>query len=228
MSRHIAMIPARMGSVGFKHKNRKFFDCTADFLDDVKWFDRVIVSTDDPVVKEYSEKRGYDVHIRPEELAGPVVSIKQVFESVIEDMSIEKDDILWLFYLPILYKSHADFEESKKIIEKPDVKSLCSFIKAETHPYVCWNYDSDKKTLTQYIENDCFRRQDQPLAWEHHHYLYCFKAEEISKLDNEMINSKTYPVFLDEETAENLLEMDAPSDYEKWKKKFGEKGVIKK
>jgi CMP-N-acetylneuraminic acid synthetase len=221
------MIPARMGSVGFKHKNRKFFDYTANFLDTVEWFDRIIVSTDDPVVKEYSEKKGYDIHHRSECLSGPYISIKQVFESVIQEMDIKKDDILWLFYLPILYKNLADFDRCKEIIEKPDVKSVCSFVKAETHPYVCWLYDSEKKLLTQFIENDCFRRQDQPPAWEHHHYLYCFKAEEISDLNNEMINGKTHPMFLDESTAENMLEMDAPSDYEKWKKKFG-KEVIEK
>ena len=227
MSRHIAMIPARMGSVGFKHKNRKFFDFTADFLDKVEWFDKIIVSTDDPVVKEYSEKRGYDIHERPESLAGPAVSIKQVFDSVIEDMDIKNDDILWLFYLPILYKNQDDFEKCKGIIEKPDIKSACSFIKAKTHPYVCWRYDPDKKILTQYIKNDCFRRQDQPPAWEHHHYLYCFKVEEISNLNDEMLNSKTHPIFLDEGTAENLLEMDAPSDYEKWIKKFGKEAIEK-
>jgi CMP-N-acetylneuraminic acid synthetase len=227
MSRHIAMIPARMGSVGFKHKNRKFFDYTANFLDKIEWFDKVIVSTDDPVLKDYSKKRDYEIHNRPENLAGPAISIKQVFESVINNMDIKNDDILWLFYLPILYKNPDDFEKCKEIIEKDKVKSVCSFIKAKTHPYVCWNYDSEKEILTQYIKNDCFRRQDQPPAWEHHHYLYCFKVKEISNLNNEMLNSKTQPIFINEETAENLLEMDMPSDYEKWKKKY-RKEVIEK
>ena len=227
MNKHIAMLPARMGSVGFKHKNRIFFDFTANFIDKIAWFDRIIVSTDDPIIKEFSKKRKYEIHNRPENLAGSVVSIKRVFENVLNAMNIKKNDMLWLFYLPILYKNPEDFEKCKKIIERPNVNSACSFIKAKTHPYVCWKYDSEKKILTQFIENDCYRRQDQPLAWEHHHYLYCFKVDEISKLNNEMLNSKTYPIFLDEKTAENLLEMDAPSDYEKWKNKFG-KEVIKK
>ena len=42
-NKHIALIPARKGSVGFKFKNRLFFDRTADFLDSIRWFDKVIV-----------------------------------------------------------------------------------------------------------------------------------------------------------------------------------------
>ena len=45
--KHIALIPARKGSVGFKFKNRLFFDRTADFLDSITWFDNVIVSSND-------------------------------------------------------------------------------------------------------------------------------------------------------------------------------------
>ena len=46
-NKHIAFIPARQGSVGLKHKNRLFFDNTANFLDKVDIFDEVLVSSDD-------------------------------------------------------------------------------------------------------------------------------------------------------------------------------------
>ncbi len=53
---HIAMIPARMGSQGFKFKNRKFFPYTADFLNQVDWIERIIVSTDDSCFRGNSKK----------------------------------------------------------------------------------------------------------------------------------------------------------------------------
>lgn len=215
---HIAMVPARMNSQGFKFKNRKFFENTASFLDGIKWFDQIIISTDDPLVKEYSDRHKFVFHQRPKNLAGSAISIKQVFKCVINDMNIKNNDILWLFYLPVLYRNIKDFEKAKPIIEGPNVKSLCSFIKAKSHPYNCWEYDEKNKILNKYIENDVFRRQDLPPAWEHYHYICCFKAGEINKLNSELVNSSTYPVFLDKKTTENLVEIDTPDDYEKWKK----------
>ena len=214
---HIAMIPARMGSQGFKFKNRKFFSYTVDFLNKISWVERIIVSTDDPALEETAKKHNYEIHKRPEMLAGPAVSIKAVFCSVINDMNIKDDDILWLVYLPLLYRNVNDFDKARTIIEKPQVRSLCSFIKAKSHPFNCWKYDEKNKVLSKYIENDVFRRQDLPAAWEHYHYICCFKAGEIDNLNSELINSKTHPVFLDRETTEKLVEIDTPEDYEKWK-----------
>jgi len=215
---HVATIPARMGSEGFKFKNRKFFDLTADFLDKTDWFDRVVVSTDDPVVKELVQNRSYEVHHRPKELAGPAISIKQVFSDVIVKMGIQDDDVLWLFYLPVLFKRMEDFVLAKKVIEGKKHLSLCTFIPVKTHPFNCWRYDDQKGILNQYIENDIFRRQDLPFAWAHYHYVCCFYAKELNHLNSEIINENTYPIFLNKETRDQLIEIDTPEDYEKWKK----------
>jgi len=207
-----------MNSQGFKFKNRKFFPYIVDFLNSVDWMQRIIVSTDDPVLVEEAKKQDYEIHKRPEDLTGPAVSIKAVFLSVIKDMNVKDDDVLWLLFLPLLYRNKKDFDKCKKYIEQKDVRSLCTFISAKSHPFNCWRYDKDKKKLTKYIDNDVFRRQDLPPAWEHYHYISCFKAGEINNLNSELVNSKTYPVFLDKKTTEKLVEIDTPDDYEKWKK----------
>lgn len=215
---HIAFIPAREGSEGFRHKNRIFFANTADFLDSIDWFDRVIVSTNDPDIAEKAEKRNYTVHQRAEDLSGAAVSIKAVIQNVVKENALEPKTIMWLFYLPVLYKSKNDFQEAKQIIEKDAIKSLCSFIPARSHPYNCWKYDNDNNELELYIPNDIFRRQDLPPAWMHYHYLCCFKVSELQNLNSELINQNTHPIFLSNETADQLIEMDTPEDYEKWKK----------
>lgn len=215
---HIAMIPARMGSQAFKFKNRIFFANTADFLDTIEWFDRVIVSTNDPDIAEKAEKLNYTVHQRTEDLSGPAVSIKAVFQNVVKEQALEPETIMWLFYLPVLYKSKNDFQEAKQIIEQDAIKSLCSFIPARSHPYNCWRYDDQNKRIEQYIPNDVFRRQDLPLAWMHYHYLYCLKVSELPYLNSELINEKTHPFFLSNAIADQLIELDTQEDYEKWKK----------
>jgi len=214
--KHIAMIPARMGSQGFKFKNRKFFDYTANFIDTVDWFDRIIVSTDDHVVAEYAGKREYEIHERPDELAGPAVSIHAVFDHVIPSMGIESDDIAWLFYLPVLYKNMRHFEKAKGLIESGACDSLCTFVPVKTHPYNCWEFDEEAGKLAQYVDNDCFRRQDLPPAWVHYHYIYCFRAGIIDTLNSEMISPETHPYFLNETTRDKLIEIDEPEDYDRW------------
>ena len=216
--RHIAFIPAREGSQGFKHKNRLFFNLTADFLDTISWFDGVIVSTDDPIVTEYAEKKNYSVHHRAIELSGPAVSIKKVFANVVEGKKLEEDTILWLFYLPILFKNKSDFLGAKQIIEQEEVRSLCSFIPANIHPFNCWKLNGDTNKLEQYIPNNIFRRQDLPEAWMHYHYLCCLKVSELSSLNSELINENTWPIILNRETVDQLIEIDTPEDYKKWKR----------
>lgn len=215
--KHIAVIPARAGSLGFAKKNQIFFDNTADFLKDLLWLDEVIVSSNDKIVLDKANKRKFTTYQRSEVLSGPEVSVKSVFIDLINSLKIHDETILWLFYLPILFKNYYDFENAKLIIEKPETRSLCSFIPAKTHPLNTWQYDEKNKKISQYINNDFYRRQDLPPAWMHYHYVCNFKAKELKYLNNELLNSETYPVFLSEEYASNLIEIDTPKDFQKWK-----------
>ena len=52
----------------------------------------------------------------------------------------------------------------------------------------------------------------------HYHYVSCFKAKILKKLNSELLNAETYPVFLSDNYAKNLIEIDEPKNYEKWKK----------
>ena len=194
-----------------------FFDATADFLRSVPWFERVIVSTDDDVVAVKARERRFEVRERPAELAGPAVSIKSVFADLIPAMGVSADDRLWLFYLPILYKQRRDFDEAKTIVETGGFDSLVSFVPAETHPFNCWAYDGRAGGLRQYVANDAFRRQDLPPAWMHYHYLACFRAGALSRLNSELIDANTHPIFLDAETTASLIEVDTPEDFARWR-----------
>ena len=98
--RHIAVIPAREGSVGLPQKNQIFFDITANFLDHISWIDEIIVNSNDSVVLDKARSRNYTIYDRPEILSGPEVSIKSVFTDLVNSKNIKKDEIIWLFYLP--------------------------------------------------------------------------------------------------------------------------------
>tara|TARA_B100001057_G_C22574094_1_gene842331 strand:+ start:36 stop:713 length:678 start_codon:yes stop_codon:yes gene_type:complete len=216
--KHIAVIPARKGSIGFPKKNQIFFDNTANFLKKLLWIDEVIVTSNDVVVLEKAKRRKYKIYERSEILCSSDVSIKSVFKDLISSLNINDENILWLFYLPVLYKNFSDFEKAMNIFEKAELNSLCTFIPVATHPFNTWKYDKKNKKISQYVENDIYRRQDLPPAWMHYHYICGFKAKELKHLNSELLNTETYPVFLSNDNAKNLVEIDTPEDFKRWKK----------
>ena len=215
-SKHFAIIPARAGSVGLPKKNQILFDSTANFLKNLNWINETIVTSDDKVILDKAILNNFKEYKRSNYLSGSSISIKSVFKDLIDTLNFTEDCILWLFYLPIVYKNLTDFQNAKKIIEKNSIKSLCSFVPSKTHPFNTWVYDKKNQKINQFIKNDIFRRQDLPPAWMHYHYICCFKASEIDKLNNELINSETYPIFLSEEYSKNLVEIDTLEDLERW------------
>ena len=220
-SKHIAFIPARAGSEGLPGKNRLLFDFTADFLEQTNLYDEVLVSTNDPVVREMAEKRGFTIHDRKPEYAGAAVSIKATLLNVIEEMALPDDACIWLFYLPEVYKEPTDFKEAKERVIKENIASLCAFMPVKTHPYDCWYFDQGKRAMIRYIENDVFRRQDKPPAWEHYHYICCARASEVPHLNSELIGVRTQPFWVSEEKARRLVEVDTPENYEQWRQSNG-------
>jgi len=215
-SKHFAIIPARAGSVGLPKKNQILFDSTANFLKNLNWINETIVTSDDKVILDKAILNNFKEYKRSNYLSGSSISIKSVFKDLIDTLNFTEDCILWLFYLPIVYKNLTDFQNAKKIIEKNSIKSLCSFVPSKTHPFNTWVYDKKNRKINQFIKNDIFRRQDLPPAWMHYHYICCFKVSEINKLNNELINSETYPIFLSEEYSKNLVEIDTLEDLERW------------
>jgi CMP-N-acetylneuraminic acid synthetase len=217
MTRHVAFIPARLGSKGLPLKNRLLFPNTADFLECLDWIDEIVISTDDPVLAREGQGRGYTILERPKQLAGDAIAIKTVIEGAVAQMNLAPSAVLWLFYLPILYKNKVDFEDARKILDSKKIESLCTFIPAKTHPFNCWQYSTEKGELSQFIENNRFRRQDLPEAWMLYHYICCCRVSCLPKLNNELVCKQTYPIFLPKEVADRLIEIDTPEDLARWK-----------
>ena len=80
----------------------------------------------------------------------------------------------------------------------------------------CWYIKKNKPT--QFIKNNLCRRQDFTKAYSHHHYICGFNAKFLKKLNNELIFKDTYPVLLNRNTSEKLIEVDTPEELKKFKK----------
>lgn len=222
MSRDIAVLPARAGSKGFPGKNRLFFPLVADFIDASRLFDSVIVTTDDGGVMALAEERGYRIRKRPPEIAGDDSTIKEAFVDLFQHCGLQDDDYLWLFYIPLVYRDVSDFRQGMKIVKEQQPGSISTFIPAKSHPFDCWRYFEGEKAIRKYIPNDYCNRQDYPEAWENYHYVFAVRVSELEKLNGNLLNEETYPLFLSNEAAEKLVELDHPADLFEWQRKHPE------
>ncbi len=198
--RHIAIIPARKNSVGYPRKNRKFFSYTQKFLKKIKWFDEIYITSDDGWFKKHSIKNGYKFLKRNKKLSGHKVSIKKVMEDTLKKKNLNSDAIIWLIYIPLLPKSKKLFERAKKMIERKNIRSVCGFTKVKTHPFLSWFRKKNK--IYQYCKNNVFRRQDLPAAFMHNHIVCTFKSKELRKLNDELLNSNTRPIIINDQINE--------------------------
>ena len=197
---HVVIIPARKNSLGYPKKNRIFFNKTVNFVKSIKWFNKVILSSDDIWFKQKCKINKFDFYKRNNKLSGPKVPIKDVFDDIIKKFNFDSNTIIWLMYIPLLPKKKALYSLAKKKIQSKKVKSLCGFTAATTNPYLTWGMKGKK--IFQYIKNNFFRRQDLPKAYTHNHVVCCFKISEFKYLNNELLNVNTCPLIINRKIRE--------------------------
>lgn len=211
--RHIAIIPARKNSKGLKKKNRILIDGCLKFITKIKWFNQIIISSDDSLIINKAKENNLDFIKRSKKLSTGNISIKSVMIDVVKKKNLDKNTVIWLIYLPLIGKKKIYFDNAKKIIEKNITRSICSFVPVKSHPYNSW-YLKGKK-MVRLFNKDIYRRQDLPKMWEHNHLICAFKVKELNKLNSELINKNTIPIIFDKKIATNIIEVDYKEDLKK-------------
>ena len=102
--KHIAIIPARKNSKGLKFKNRLLFNYTKNFLKKIKWFDKIILASDDDYFRPKCKKANFSFYKRDKKNANDSSSIKSLMEEININFCFNKNTIIWLFYLTICLK----------------------------------------------------------------------------------------------------------------------------
>ena len=198
------IIPAREGSKGLPHKNRKLFPITAKELP-THLRDRVIVSTDDPVISGEAANLGMIVHHRGEEESSDQASMLSVVKQVVKDLNITKARIV-LLYLTYPERTFKEVEKAISYFEEKKAQSLLCKKSVKTHPYLCLlEKEGDHGVLL--IDHPYYRRQDYPKCFELSHFVSIFNTEEIENLNSQLYNQKT--IFY---SINDVVDVDEPED----------------
>tara|TARA_B100000674_G_scaffold387477_1_gene331038 strand:+ start:19 stop:678 length:660 start_codon:yes stop_codon:yes gene_type:complete len=165
--KYLAVIPARGGSKGIKHKNRKLLNgkpliqYTIEAAQQSVISD-LVVSTDDVNIANISKSLGVSVIMRPEELAKDDTPTLPVIQHALDNSSGQFDAVVTLQPTSPL-RTSAHINEALKLFESiKDADSLVSVVKVP-HNMVPESIMAIKNgELVNYIESTPLRRQDKP------------------------------------------------------------------
>ena len=201
------IIPARKNSKGFKLKNRKLFETTAITLKD--YFDRVIVSTDDPYIIDLAIKYNFKYDNRPSELAKDDTSIKDLLIFLSKKKKKKKNDNIILTYLTYPERSKKDIDDVLNFFKKNKGQSLLCKEPISQHPYLCF-YEKSNYMAERIVDHKLYRRQDYPTCFFGSHFLAIIKTSVLKKVDGNLF-SRDHTIFFELEL--NKIDIDYRSDY---------------
>ncbi len=137
----VAIIPARGGSKGLKKKNiqllagKPLIACSIEQVKAVELVDKIIVSTDDPDIREVAMQSGAEVpFLRPDDLAQDTSKTDEVLQHAVQwlDQNVFRYDIvLWCHATLPFRKSEWLRQIILNLIHYPEIDS--SFLVCATH-----------------------------------------------------------------------------------------------
>ncbi len=219
----LAIIPARGGSKGVPGKNIKLLKgkpllhYTAKTALECKYFDRVILSSDDPMTMAVGRDCGLEVPFeRPKNLAGdkvPTLSVIRHTLNFYQEQGYFFDAVCLLQVTNPFRTIKLLNEAIEKFINK-DTDSLISVRKVphEFNPH--WTFEVDRNDNLKIAtgeKNLISRRQDLPAAFHRDGSIYLTKVESITK-GNSMYGMSISYIEAPEETYVNI---DTPQDWKR-------------
>jgi len=210
----IIVIPAREGSKGLPHKNRKLFKYTADIIPS-DLVSSTYVFSDDTEIIQSGIDRGFNIASRPKYTASDNISTKESIEFFIKSNNIE-DELVVMLYLTYPERTWDDVNAAINMInDNITARSLLCKKQIKTSPFLILK-EEGKHNGSQLFPHDLYRRQDYPKCFEISHYICIFKSSKINNLNNNMYDSST--VFIDINT--NIIDIDTEKDLDLLHEKF--------
>jgi len=186
--KHIAIIPARAGSKSILNKNLVKLDNRNSITEvainmalDVKFFDKVILSTDIEYFIDIYERK-CQVYKRPARLCEDDTLMKDVIADVINTLPFpslkNKNNYIWLLQPTSPFRMAKDFHSIRELITKEKYKSVISLKNVESfHPSRMYTQHENK--LYPLKRNNFFNKQDLPDVFIRNGAFYVFNIGEF-------------------------------------------------
>ena len=219
----VGIIPARGGSRSIPQKNIRMLGnkpLVAWTIEEAlkSGLDRVVVSTDDPTIKEIAEKYGAEVpFLRPANLAGDTTAIEPVllhaFRWLKENNDYTADGIAFLPPTsPVREAAHIN--EAIKIFENKKPDSVVSVFEAAANDNPHWMLrrgESGEITLFtgEPLEKIKDRRQELPTCYKRNDIIYILKPDNLYRGKPTLYGNKVELYIMDE-----YFDVDINTEYD--------------
>jgi CMP-N,N'-diacetyllegionaminic acid synthase len=172
----LALIPARGGSKGIRRKNlrrvgsRSLVEHAVRFARTHPRVDRVLVSTDDPEIRDVALSSGAEVpFLRPATLAEDTTPdrpvVRHALDHLLETEGYDPDLVVFLRPTAPL-RAHADLDEALRVVceQQPDGVRSVTRVEGVHHPY--WMFHLDGRPVVPGVSLEQYpRRQSLPPAF---------------------------------------------------------------
>tara|TARA_B100000212_G_scaffold338083_1_gene314025 strand:- start:701 stop:1375 length:675 start_codon:yes stop_codon:yes gene_type:complete len=207
----LAIIPARGGSKGIPKKNIKNFggkpliQWTIEAALESQFIDKIIVSTENKEIADYSKTLGIDVpFLRDENLALDNSLIIDVILNILNKLDNFSEMILLQPTSPL--RNRYDIDQAIKFKNKNKVESLVSISKPFNHPNHFYKLNSDYKVSPLMENNKLNNRQDYEEFFVINGAIYISSKQSIIN-NKSLINKNTLGYIMPKERSIDIDEL---------------------
>lgn len=215
----LVIIPAKGRSTGVPGKNMRLLAgkplivYTIETAKKARKVNRILVSTDDPKIKEISEKCGAEVpFLRPEELAKDnTPGIDPIIHALnwLEEKENYRPEIVVLLQPTSPLRSGRDVDNAIDLFFEKKADAVVSVCLSETHPYWMKEVDNDGR-MSAFINNETAKRQELPPIYQLNGAIYISKVPVLLE-KRTFCPEKTFAYIMPRERS---VDIDTQLDFE--------------
>lgn len=196
----LAIIPARGGSKGVPDKNirivagKPLIAYAIECAQESRLINRIVVSTDSPIIAQTASDYGAEVLMRPSHLAQDETPMPPVLLHVLQTLQEngENYDLVVLLQVTSPIRTGQDLDNVVEMFAStPDLDAVISVVPMDdVHPARMYTLD-EGQWMNPYIESgEEARRQDLPVVYYRNGCIYAIRSEILKDNKSLMVKNK--------------------------------------